>query len=438
MASMELFRGDGRNTWQLRITDHRGFRRQVSMYTDKRGTALSISQKIELLIDYRTRCERPSPDLLQWLAVCRKEIQEKLVDWEIVDGRAVQGGRPLCNLPRPVPLPPDWKDPPPALVDLWEEALEGEEVSDEYSRQSAQRVRTLLSLEVADVSPLRAPADVTAESILVRLRELRRIGPAPKPGKTRKPLSPQTCNFYLEKAQQFFAWMVSKGFMLANPAAELEPYPREVVAQNKKRDRRALTREEQVLLITGTPALKDRWNMTGTERSLIYRTALRTGLRAESIQLLKVASFNFFTKVVTILATDNKASREEKLPIADELAPLLRAHFAGKHPQVPAFTPLCVDSYCKMLQEDLADLGIVYRDHLGKYADFHALRHTYGTELARVVMPAVHKQLMCHAEIETTMKFYTHIDDQDKAAGVAKLPALPEAPAPVDGQQAAG
>lgn len=426
MPDMELFRGDGRRTWQLRFTDHLGLRRQLSARTDSRGTALNIGQTIDRLVEYRMRHDPLPPDLLLWLQAAHLKTREKLTKWEIVDSCAAGSGKPLYHDPAPETRPPDWKEPSPALVDLWEQDLTAREVSEGYAAQSAQRVRVLLGLPVADQPPIRQLAHVTAEGLMARVRELRRIGPPPRKGyKSRQSASPQTCEHYLTKTREFFAWLVAKGHAQSNPAKGLTAYSDAVIQASKVRARRAFTLDEQTSLITGTPALADRWNMTGSERALLYRTALRTGLRAREVRLLTVASFNFFTKILTVLARDTKASREDRLPISEELIPLLQAHFSGKHPAASAFTPLSEDSYCRMLRDDLEDLGIRYRDDLGRYADFHALRHTYGTDLARVVMPAIHQRLMRHADIGTTMKFYYHADDNDNAAAVAKLPALP-------------
>jgi integrase len=431
MATMELFRGEGRRTWQLRFTDNRGYRRQISTREQSRGTAMVISTKIELIIDRRIRGDAVPADLVQWLSATHKDIRKKLVEWEIADVRTAEGGKPLFNLSRPDPLPADWRDPPPALVDLWEQDLTDREVTRVYAVQSAQRVRVLLALPVGDHRPIQYLADVTAEGIMARVRELRRVGPPPSNGRKRKVASPQTCEHYLGKAREFFAWLVSKGYAYANPAAGLTAYSDQVIQANRQRARRALTLEEQITLVTGTAALPRRWNMDGAERALLYRLVLRTGLRAYEARTLRVASFNFFTKQMTVMARDAKASREDVLPIADELIPLLRTHFTGKLPQAAAFSPLSEFSFCEMLREDLTALHIPYQDQLGRFADFHALRHTYGTDLAKLVMPAIHQRLMRHASIVTTMKFYTHLDEQDKAAAVAKLPAFPEAPPPV-------
>jgi excisionase family DNA binding protein len=67
---------------------------------------------------------------------------------------------------------------------------------------------------------------------------------------------------------------------------------------------------------------------------------------------------------------------------------------------------------------------------------FHSLRHTTATLLARAkVHPSVAQRILRHADIETTLAIYTHLDGiEDMRAAVAKLdfgPLAERAPAPV-------
>ena len=50
-----------------------------------------------------------------------------------------------------------------------------------------------------------------------------------------------------------------------------------------------------------------------------------------------------------------------------------------------------------------------------KFASAHDLRRSFGTRWARRVMPAVLRQLMRHASIETTMKYYVDLDADELA-----------------------
>jgi integrase len=195
--------------------------------------------------------------------------------------------------------------------------------------------------------------------------------------------------------------------------------------------------------------------LTGMERALLYRLASETGLRWSELRSLRRASFALAGDLptVTVDAKDEKAGRGDTLPLRPELAADLAAHFAA-HPGEAsdrAF-PMNLDDGAEMLAADLARTGdspevaaaklargetplapISPYDAAGRVADFHALRHTFGTNLARAgVHPKVAQDLMRHSTIELTMNVYSHTKLESRAAALAGLPnvapAKPDAP----------
>lgn len=70
------------------------------------------------------------------------------------------------------------------------------------------------------------------------------------------------------------------------------------------------------------------------------------------------------------------------------------------------------------------------RDTAGRVLDFHALRVTFITRLARCgVAPAVAKTLARHSTITLTMDHYAAVNDVDGREAINRLPDLPEAAA---------
>ncbi len=60
----------------------------------------------------------------------------------------------------------------------------------------------------------------------------------------------------------------------------------------------------------------------------------------------------------------------------------------------------------------------------GRYADFHALRHTYITNIGRLpVSMKTHQELARHPEPALTMR-YTHPDIEDKVRALEALPTI--------------
>ena len=64
-----------------------------------------------------------------------------------------------------------------------------------------------------------------------------------------------------------------------------------------------------------------------------------------------------------------------------------------------------------------------YKDSQGRFADFHANRHTFITNLSRAkVSPKVAQMLARHSDIRLTMGIYTHTDLAEKQTAVEALP----------------
>jgi hypothetical protein len=69
--------------------------------------------------------------------------------------------------------------------------------------------------------------------------------------------------------------------------------------------------------------------------------------------------------------------------------------------------------------------GVAYVDDLGRRAGFHALRHTYGSMLAKAgVAPRVAMSLMRHTDLRLTMNVSTDPRIFDMAGAVEKLTAM--------------
>jgi len=78
-----------------------------------------------------------------------------------------------------------------------------------------------------------------------------------------------------------------------------------------------------------------------------------------------------------------------------------------------------------MLKADSTAAKIPYVDEAGRYADFHALRHSTGSLLAASgVHPKVVQSIMRHSDINLTMSRYTHIFRGQESEAVAGLPDL--------------
>ncbi len=74
------------------------------------------------------------------------------------------------------------------------------------------------------------------------------------------------------------------------------------------------------------------------------------------------------------------------------------------------------------MKKHLSKAGIPYHEN-GRRADFHSLRHTLATNLARRnVAPCIAKQILRHSDIRLTMNHYTDASQLPVAEAIGKLP----------------
>jgi len=68
---------------------------------------------------------------------------------------------------------------------------------------------------------------------------------------------------------------------------------------------------------------------------------------------------------------------------------------------------------------------LVYRNHAGLVADFHALRHTYISRIVRIGASAKTAQTLAkHSSVSLTLGRYAHAARFDLTAAVEALPSL--------------
>jgi integrase len=262
--------------------------------------------------------------------------------------------------------------------------------------------------------------DIQASKVLHTISGLRKYAKRKTGLKDLGEISAQTYNFYLKAIKQFCKWMVQDGRAAESPVQYLQT---KNVRVDRRHDRRALETDELRRLLETTEAAPKRFGMTGYERSLLYRFAAYTGLRANEIRNLTVSSYDFDDCTVKVNAAYSKRRREDVLPLRKDLAIELQRFVAGKLPAVQVFK--VPEKTADMFKEDLADAKIPYVNDVGLYADFHALRHSTGSLLAASgAHPKVVQSIMRHSDINMTMSRYTHIFSGQESDAVAGLPDL--------------
>jgi len=363
---------DGRkkncHCWYLTFTDNRGTRRRLMAFTNKRASE-KAAEGIEELLAYGGML---SPDLQRWLDNLPKKFRDKLISFGVVDSNRIShSGQPLAK----------------HLSDF-RGSLLAKGNGQRYARQILSRLEYLF-----DECGFTLWSDIDANRLYTFLADLR--------GKDG--IGERTFNCYLKAGKQFCRWMIKeRRAMSPSPLEHLSC----VTQTEKRRQRRALTIDEQIRLLEATQNGETHHNLTGFERYLVYKLALQTGLRANEIRHLTKTSFDFDERTVTVEAGYTKNKKLAELDLKRDTALELQSYLAAKLPEAKAFA--MPDQPSKMIQPDLEAAGIEYKTDEGQ-ADFHSLRHSFITNLARAgVHPSDAQALARHSSITLTMNLYTH------------------------------
>ena len=198
--------------------------------------------------------------------------------------------------------------------------------------------------------------------------------------------------------------------------------------KDRRRIRRAYTVDELRRLIGAANAGDEQYGLPGWVRALLYRLVAEAGLRQNELRTLTVRAVNVEgdRPSVTVRAAYCKVGREDELPLLPGAARDLRRRLDGIGRDAPVF-PLPRDrkQVIRMLRKDLDAAGIPYQDEDGRFADFHALRHTFITNLALGgTAPKVAMDLARHSDVNLTMQRYSHTVLEDRARALQALPDL--------------
>ena len=291
--------------------------------------------------------------------------------------------------------------------------LENKENTFEHVTKTLQRCQAVLDGIEAELI-----GDITAGRVETCLADLRRKG-----------LSKSSSNHYFGAVRTFCRWLVKDRRSHENPVAGLSAL--KMTDQDKKRRRRNLTDEEFAKLVRAArTSEKSVGGLNGPDRAMLYILAANTGLRASELASLTPASFDLDsgTPTVRCVGAYTKNGVEAVLPLRADVVEMFRGWF-GEQPKDKRLWPggwARNRAGAAMLRADLKKAGVSYKDASGRYADFHSLRHTFISNLARGgVHPRNAQALARHSTIDLTMNVYTHTFLGDLASDMEKLPAVP-------------
>jgi integrase len=279
-------------------------------------------------------------------------------------------------------------------------------------------------------------ADISASAVLDFLATCRRSGlpehvkrPDGKRSQYVRPMRHQTSNFYLKSFKQFCKWMVADRRATESPVQHLEGVN---VDLDRRHDRRNLTVDELRQLLNAAASGPKHHGMDGKARALLYRVAMETGLQRGELAKLTSACLNIDSDVPTIRVLPEHTKNREGAtqPIRRELTDELQRFILARGlTSDERFWPSMTRETSKMVQRDLKaarsawidqSVGLerekrersdflVYVDSSGRFADFHALRHSYISLITQGgVHPKLAQRLARHSDINLTMSRYSH------------------------------
>jgi len=264
----------------------------------------------------------------------------------------------------------------------------------------------------------------------------------------------KTSNHYLSAFKEFCTWLVRDGHTPSNPIAYLQALNAQT---DVRRQRRALSAEEFSALVSAALSGPSIQSVTGPDRAMLYVLAAWTGYRRQELASLTRSSFKLNTTPpkVTVTAAYSKRRRLDVIPLHPEVATRVKNWLAAKKELAanqPVFdlrapggelrrTSLMMKLDLERARQAWIDEAkkdrkerkrreetdyLQYQDENGLYADFHANRHTFISNLAKSgVSPKVAQTMARHSDINLTMNVYSHVKMEEQEAAIAVLPAPP-------------
>lgn len=292
-------------------------------------------------------------------------------------------------------------------IDAWRDDMSARGVAEPHPALVHGRVVRIVELagikRISDISPSRVQSAVQA--ILDTGVSLR------------------TIHHYISNAKQFSRWLLRDGRAKTDPLAFMtKPNP----DTDRRHERRALSADELARLFAATREGKTAGGLSPVDREALYRIAAGTGFRLSELRSLTPESFDLDAEppTVTIEAGYSKRRRRDVQPIRRDLAETIREWLDGKPARVAMFDVCRPEKSAKMLRVDLEAAGIDYRDASGRVVDFHALRHSYISALARSNAPVkIVQSLARHSNVNLTMSVYAHVALYDQKSALEALPA---------------
>lgn len=387
-------------TYYAEIRDHLGRRQILSGFRDKSATR-ELERKLVRLAALRATDATPDEPTRRWIESLAGDLRDRLAEIGLITAQQVVALRPLSE-----------------LVSEWADHLRAKGTSAAQVALVTMRAQRVLDGAGATywtgIDPGRVERYLQAEREKV------------------EGISARTSNFHLQAVRQFCRWAVRTGLAIEEPLRMLEPLNSDL---DRRRERRALTTPELSQLLASTESGPVRDGLGGAERALIYAVATESGLRRNELCTIEVADVELGDSdrpAIRVRAGNAKNGRDARLPLRPETALALKRLVANRLPSARVFSVPKHWRAAETLRADLAAAGIADVDDAGRVIDFHSLRVTFATNLARAgVTLQVAQKLLRHSTPTLTANVYTVLGRDDEREAVGRLPQRDAVPAAV-------
>ena len=385
----------------IEFTDHRSQKRRLPTGIESKQLARAFETRVRVLVDHRKAGEPITDTLKRWLEGLAPEIRDRLVEWDIISGARARTMSPLST-----------------LLQAWKDSLATTCTSKAHVRDVHLRAKRVLEHTGAAFWN-----QIDPERVMQACFEIGR--------------ATQTKKHYWVAVAQACKWIAEKHLKLGRGSSPLDQHrPKwKPTESDEEHDhpRRPLTTDEVDRLLAaasrGKPVGRGIHKISGPTRRLIYWLVIETGLRRNEVCTLTRGSLNLdsLPYCVKVRATRAKSRKERIIPIRKELAAALRDFLDANIGAPGEFVFPLYRNTARALRADLDEAKIPYRHpDTGAYADFHALRHTYITNLVKVTDIETARDLAGHSNIATTAR-YLHTNKAEQIRAIHALPRVASA-----------
>lgn len=399
------------NRWRCYVPRPGGGRSKISGFPSKRDTE-RLQSNLEHLAARVGSGDPTPPDLERYILGLPDRIRARLRKIGLLPEVQVEHSRRLLDLLGAGQDPAD-------LGEYGRYLVEVRGRTEAHARQQTRRARKIL----VDMCGFSVATDVSADKVAVARRSLLAEG-----------LCAVTSDGYREAARALTRWLLRTGRLRVDPLVRPDGEQRAASESN----RRALTTKETDRLIEITRQKGHvRGRLTSELRSLLYLLAVQTGLRKSELLALRTdhlrldgskprielpASETKNGKPARLFLPPETAARVRRLALPPQQRILPGGETRTEYPRV--FRGPSPKSYraAEVLRRDLTDAKIEDENAEG-VVDFHSLRVTFITALARAGVPLAHAQKLArHCSPMLTANIYSRFGYDEDAEAIAKLP----------------